>query len=323
MVISGTGSMACGRLPDGSIIHTGGWGYLLGDEGSGYAMALDAIKAAICSHEGSGQKTALTQAVLDYYKITDMQDIMDIFYNPPRPRSESAKFAPIFLEQVKSGDDVAINILKYHAKKLADTVTALLNQMPKGTPLGLWGGIMQNSIEFREEFTSHIKNKFPKTQIGLLEHPPEPFLLNQTYKSKKTEGSHENSNISTIQQVIEEIKINQLGAIEECAETFASTLENGNNIFLFGTGHSHMLAEELFYRAGGLVNLHPVLETALMLHESAAQSTQMERLEGYAQILFDSYSMKSGDAIVIISNSGRNGVCVDMAQIAKEKGLKE
>ncbi|HHU84973.1 MAG TPA: hypothetical protein GXZ23_07395 [Clostridiales bacterium] len=191
MVISGTGSMACGRLPDGSIIHTGGWGYLLGDEGSGYAMALDAIKAAICSHEGSGQKTALTQAVLDYYKITDMQDIIDIFYNPPLPRSEIAKFAPIFLEQVKSGDDVAINILKYHAKKLADTVTALLNQMPKGTPLGLWGGIMQNSIEFREEFTSHIKNKFPKTQIGLLEHPPEygaVFAAIKTYKSNQNGG---------------------------------------------------------------------------------------------------------------------------------------
>jgi|LSQX01.1.fsa_nt_gb uncharacterized phosphosugar-binding protein len=128
--------------------------------------------------------------------------------------------------------------------------------------------------------------------------------------------------LNNLYNIIEEIKINQLGAIEECAEAFASTLENGNNIFLFGTGHSHMLAEELFYRAGGLVNIHPVLETALMLHESAAQSTQMERLEGYAQILFDSYSMKSGDAIVIISNSGRNGVCVDMAQIAKEKGLK-
>ncbi len=122
--------------------------------------------------------------------------------------------------------------------------------------------------------------------------------------------------------ILEDIRSQQLSAIEKSAEAFAEALENGNNIFLFGTGHSHMLAEELFYRAGGLVKIQPVLETALMLHESASKSTEIERLEGYAEILFNSYSMKKDDVIVIISNSGRNGVCVDMALLAKERGLK-
>lgn len=173
MVISGTGSMAAGRLPDGSIIHTGGWGYILGDEGSGYAMALDAIKAAICGYEGSSQKTALTQAVLDYFKITDMQELIDIFYNPPLPRSEIAKFAPIFTECAKNGDETAVSILKNHARQLADTVSALLVRMPEGTPLGLWGGIMKNCKDFREEFSALIKQKFPATKIAVLEYAPE------------------------------------------------------------------------------------------------------------------------------------------------------
>ena len=82
-----------------------------------------------------------------------------------------------------------------------------------------------------------------------------------------------------------------------------------------------MLAEELFYRAGGLVKLHPVLEPPLMLHESASQSTINERLDGYAQKIFDDYKMKKGDVIVIASNSGRNGVCVDLAQLVKENGM--
>lgn len=125
-----------------------------------------------------------------------------------------------------------------------------------------------------------------------------------------------------MQQIITKIINTQMIQTEASAAAFAETLENGNNIFLFGTGHSHMLAEELFYRAGGLVNIRPVLVTALMLHESASRSTKMERLPGYAQILFDDYGMKAGDLIVIISNSGRNGVCVDLAQLAKEKGLK-
>lgn len=121
--------------------------------------------------------------------------------------------------------------------------------------------------------------------------------------------------------ILEEIANTQVDSIEQCATAFAEALQGDGNIFLFGTGHSHMLAEELFYRAGGLVNLHPVLETALMLHESASKSTEIERLQGYADILFADYGMREKDVIVIISNSGRNGVCVDMAQLAKEKGM--
>lgn len=123
-------------------------------------------------------------------------------------------------------------------------------------------------------------------------------------------------------KIMKEISEKQMDAINDCSSAFASALENGRNIFLFGTGHSHMLAEELFYRAGGLVNIHPVLETALMLHESASKSTEIERLEGYAPIIFDKYGMQSGDVIVIISNSGRNGVCIDMADLARKNGLK-
>ena len=115
--------------------------------------------------------------------------------------------------------------------------------------------------------------------------------------------------------------ISEAPEIEKSAALFAETLKNGKNIFLFGTGHSHMLAEEMFYRAGGLVNIHPILETSLMLHESASKSTEIERLSGYAEIIFEHYGIAAGDTIVIISNSGRNGVCVDMALLCKEKGV--
>lgn len=127
--------------------------------------------------------------------------------------------------------------------------------------------------------------------------------------------------LNNLQRILSEVTEKQMDAIDRCSESFASALENDNTIFLFGTGHSHMLSEELFYRAGGLVKIQPVLETALMLHESASKSTEIERLEGYAEILFNTYDMKKGDVIVIASNSGRNGIPVDMALLAKEKGL--
>lgn len=129
------------------------------------------------------------------------------------------------------------------------------------------------------------------------------------------------SYLHNLTALLEAIATDEEKELEAAATAFAKTLETDHRIFLFGTGHSHMLAEELFYRAGGLVQIHPVLETALMLHESASKSTEMERLPHYADVLFESYGMEKDDLIVIISNSGRNGVCVDLALKAKAEGM--
>ena len=83
-----------------------------------------------------------------------------------------------------------------------------------------------------------------------------------------------------------------------------------------------MMAEELFYRAGGLARVYPILEDALMLHNGAVKSTGMERLEGYAELILNRYPCQAGDCLIIASNSGRNAVIVEMAAAARERGLK-
>ncbi|NLD87756.1 MAG: SIS domain-containing protein, partial [Clostridiales bacterium] len=112
-------------------------------------------------------------------------------------------------------------------------------------------------------------------------------------------------------------------AIEEAAKAVADTLERGGTVYTFGTGHSHILAEEIFYRAGGLVKVYPILDEPLMLHTGASRSSEMERLSGYASILLDNnLGIQPGDVMFIFSNYGRNTVSVDMAICAKEKGMK-
>lgn len=127
--------------------------------------------------------------------------------------------------------------------------------------------------------------------------------------------------INNCKEIIEKISTDGAESIEKAATLLAETIINNKRLYLFGTGHSHMLSEELFYRAGGLVNIQPILVPPLMLHISASESTLAERVEGYAEKIFEDYGMSENDLVIIISNSGRNGVIVDMALLCKEKGL--
>lgn len=127
--------------------------------------------------------------------------------------------------------------------------------------------------------------------------------------------------IENIQKLIDEVMLTQLTSIESASHEIALAIENSKKIFLFGTGHSHMLAEEMFFRAGGLVRVQPVLEESLMLHTSASKSAEIQQLSGYANIIFDHYQMKKGDVLVIFSYSGLSGVCIDLAKLANERGL--
>ena len=172
VVISGTGSMAAGRTKDGTIIHTGGWGYILGDEGSSYHIALDALKAAIRGHEKSAPETKLTEMVRDYFNIDDYLELIDIFYNPPMERSAIAKFTPKVFECAKNSDEVANQILIENAKQLAETTAALLVNLPLCKTLGTWGGVFQHNESYLNIFKQFIKKDFPNIEVGLLTNPP-------------------------------------------------------------------------------------------------------------------------------------------------------
>ncbi|MBQ6019768.1 MAG: hypothetical protein IJL26_06260 [Clostridia bacterium] len=171
-VICGTGSMAAGRLPDGSILHTGGWGHILGDEGSGYALSLDAVRAAIRGAENSGPETLLTEEVLSFFGLADLDGLIGLFYDPPLPRDKIAAFAPSFFDCVTGGDAVAIRIMRAHAESLAATTNALLRKLHPGTPVGLWGGIFEHYSFFREAFAYFVRTEFEDVSIGLLRNPP-------------------------------------------------------------------------------------------------------------------------------------------------------
>lgn len=111
-------------------------------------------------------------------------------------------------------------------------------------------------------------------------------------------------------------------AIAAAADVIETAARADNLVYLFGTGHSHLLAEEVHYRAGGLALTVPVLAPALMLHEGSVNSTALERTPGEAARALAPYPMTSGDVLIVISNSGVNAAPVEAAIIGRQLGAK-
>lgn len=121
-------------------------------------------------------------------------------------------------------------------------------------------------------------------------------------------------------RVLQLAAADNLERIRRAAELIADRLADGGMIHAFGTGHSHMLAEEVFYRAGGLARVDPILVGELMLHEGAARSTERERSPGLAARVLASHPIGSGDVLIAASNSGGTRVTVELARAARERG---
>jgi len=121
---------------------------------------------------------------------------------------------------------------------------------------------------------------------------------------------------------IEALGDSQMTQIETAAGWFAEAMNAGRLVYVFGTGHSHMLAEELFYRAGGLARVVPMLHPPLMLHESASNATRAERDPNIVAELLERYPITSGDLLVVASNSGRNSCPIELAMAARERSVR-
>jgi uncharacterized phosphosugar-binding protein len=122
-------------------------------------------------------------------------------------------------------------------------------------------------------------------------------------------------------EILDEVALSQANHIETAAEWVAETIMASGVVHLFGSGHSHMVAEEVFHRSGSLLPLNPMLDANLTFlgHLNA---TALERSTGYGKVIVDSHDIRPGEVVVVISNSGVNPVPVEVALAARDRGAR-
>lgn len=114
-----------------------------------------------------------------------------------------------------------------------------------------------------------------------------------------------------------------LASIQQAADIVYCTLKAGGRVFVFGCAHSAILAEEMFYRAGGLVFWNPIHAPGLTMDvRPISYTTSLERIEGYGTTIVDKNGITDRDVVIVVSTSGRNPVPIEVALAAKQRGAK-
>lgn len=171
LVICGTGSMAV--YADETLRQTpaGGWGYLLGDYGSSYQLAVDGIKAAIRSFEGTGRSTRLSDAMMKRFSLCSPRALIDYIYAPSTVPSDIAKFAIDVLTLAHEGDVAAKDIINEHFDILSRIVDSLTNHALPDT-VWLFGGVFEHNLWVIRLFETMLSRFKPNVRASLIPYPP-------------------------------------------------------------------------------------------------------------------------------------------------------
>jgi len=172
-LIAGTGSIALGRDAHGTVTRTGGWGYIMGDEGSGYTIGRRCLQAVSRAVDGRGRRTALVGLLLKHWNLTDAGDIIGQVY-PDRGKAVIANLSALVFSAARAGDEIASEIVQNAANELALAAVTVRNALDlpgEEVSLALGGGLLLHEADFRAPVLRGIGKELSIRQVVLVEEP--------------------------------------------------------------------------------------------------------------------------------------------------------
>lgn len=161
MVVAGTGSVAVARTGDGALLRVGGWGYLIGDEGSGHMIGASGLRALAHAFDG-GPETALVDHFASEHHLTTVEEIFHVVYEQKTPLQ---RFAPIVIQAAERGDNAALAIVEEQARQLAMQVRWLADRCSSVLPqAALLGGLMNVGF-YRRTLENAILEQLPGWKV--------------------------------------------------------------------------------------------------------------------------------------------------------------
>ena len=175
VIIAGTGSVAFGRNEQGAECRAGGWGPILGDEGSAYAIGCDGLTAVLRAHDGRGPKTALTDLLCREHGMCDPADLPRYIYAATTHADDIARYGTMVMEAAKEGDAVAQAIVDRAAFDLAECVIAVarrLNIAAESFPVAYVGGAFFAGEQLLGPMRANINAAAPRAHLISPLHTP-------------------------------------------------------------------------------------------------------------------------------------------------------
>ena len=174
VVIAGTGSIAYGENSLGQTARAGGWGWRLGDEGSGYTIGLKAIMAALRAHDGRGPETVLEQKIVSHLGLGRLEDIIDWVYEPGREPRDIAYLVPIVREAEAEGDEAAALVMAEAGAELGFVANAVIRRLDMSGefPVSLNGGVFKQPSGYIFAFEEVVRREAPLCALIKPRMPP-------------------------------------------------------------------------------------------------------------------------------------------------------
>lgn len=184
ITIAGTGSISFGRNAAGKLVRVGGWGFVFGDEGGGFDLTRQAVRAALRMEEGWGPETALRARLLTETGARDSNDLLHKFYTTEWPRPRIAALSKLVDECAAAGDTIAQDLLNVAAQQLSSITTACRRQLFKEDEkvfVAHIGGVFK-SEPLRERFRFLVEF-YGTTTLGEPKMNPAAGALLEAYRS--------------------------------------------------------------------------------------------------------------------------------------------